>query len=644
LLAIRGNSGNNLVEESAVTLLTRAFAQPWMLWLLCALPAITMLLAWARWRRRRALLQLGTPYLVERLTGLDSRRRRGQTSFLLLGLLALAVGDAGPRWGGGSPPERLGGKDIVIVLDLSRSMLAEQPSRLERARRALRDLAETLETRGGHRVALVTFAAHAKLQFPLTCDYDHFRFVLEQLDADDVPPALRPQAREKIASGTRLGEALRLAAASHDSEHAGRQDIVLLSDGDDPAHDEEWLEGVQAARKQALPVHVVALGDPHEPHPIPKGNDVLRHEGAIVQSKLNEALLQEIAHRTQGTYFPARTNDLALGRLMHGYLERGSDSESASAQADDALGAAAEAHPAWFLCPALIFLGMSMLVGDGRRRRAPRNNWQALRLAMAGLAAFFVSAEPLESVEDLVRRGNSAFATQQFEEALQWYGKAEATTTDPGLVAFNKGATLYRLGRFDEAAVHYQRCLEDQLIPRDRLARASYDLGTAILHARPEQRQRLEQAIEALRHCLDSSPPKELRDDALHNLELARWLWLRAKAASSSENANTSENGSDRPPTQNAASQEQPGQIAKNGTNATNDGGAEEKATLEPGMQAKQKKLGHGALEVLPDDGKLAPLSPEETAAHLDETVARLRRDRRSAWELVPSPPNVKDW
>ncbi len=621
----------------------RAFAQPWMLWLLSALPAVVLLMAWARWRRRRALLQLGTPYLVERLTAIDVRRRRGQAACLLFGLLALIVAGAGPRWGDAKPPERLEGKDIVIVLDMSRSMLAEQPSRYERSRRALRDLADTLETRGGHRIALVVFAAHAKLLFPLTGDYDHFRFVLEQLDANNLPPGLRPQAGEKIASGTRLGEALRLATRSHDSLRAGRQCIVLLSDGDDPAHDEEWLDGVQAAHKHAIPIHVVAVGDPREAHSVPQGDDFLRHAGAIVQSKLNEPILQEIARRTQGIYFPARTSDLALGRLMRSYLETQTETTDSAVEAKESLPPTANAHPGWFLLAALLLLSMSMLVGEETRSPSARNRLAA-RTALVGLAALLISAEPLSSVEDCVRRGNEAFSKQQFEKALAWFTKAEATTADPGLVALNKGAALFRLGRFREAATHYQRCLEDQLIPRERLARTSYDLGTALLHARPEERQALEQAIDAFRRCLDSAPPAALREDALHNLELARWLWIKAKAASPSEKTNAAEEGSDRPPATPAAGQEQSGEASKSGADAGNDGAPEQKGTTEPGLQANQKNMGHGPREVLPDEGKLAPLTPDETAAHLEQVMGRLRRERHAAWQLVAPAPNVKDW
>src|SRR5262249_51625190 len=148
------------------------------------------------WRqRRRALALVGN---LPALVGLIRRRRGARLlrgSCFFLGIVLLIVGAAGPQWGHEHDPEGAGaGRDLVGVIDLSRSMLAEQPSRQERARRALRDLADTLQLHGGHRVALVVFAARPRLVFPLTNDYDHFREALNAWDADNLPPELRPNA------------------------------------------------------------------------------------------------------------------------------------------------------------------------------------------------------------------------------------------------------------------------------------------------------------------------------------------------------------------------------------------------------------------------------------------------------------------
>ena len=641
-----------------MTVWLRWFAQPWALWLLFTLPVVSLLLAWAAWRRRRALRQLGTAFLVERLVLIRPRARRWQAIALSLGLFGVIVGLAGPRWGVAAQPELLGGKDIVIVLDLSKSMLAEQPSRLERARRSLRDFADMLEGRGGHRVALVVFAAHAKLQFPLTGDYDHFRFAVEQLDAEIVPPALRPQPGEKAVSGTRLGEALRLAAATHDPKRAGWQDVILLSDGDDPARDDEWALGVGEAHKLNIPVHVVAVGDPQEPHAIRIGNDVLRFGDVLVETKLNEALLQEITRRTGGIYFPAHLSALPLGKLLRGYLGRRPDMLEPQIPGNDAKLFQAEARYAWFLLPAFFLLAMVVLTGDGLApagRIADDESPSAVnrangrttfaRVAVLALLPLLMSAETAPLAEDCLRQGNAAFARQQFEEALAWYTKAEFATDDPGLVAFNKGAALYRLGRFDEAAAHYQRCLEDQAIPAFRLARTSYDFGTALVRADTKDRRRLEQAIAAFRQCLAAQPAADLRTDALANLELAKWLWLQAKPSANREPPDGADDSHERPPNADPRGGNDPARTLGNAPGMADEGGPDKNGVDPPGLHGSRKKLAHGPLQMLPDSDKLTPLTPDETTAHLEQIVDRVRRERRSYWQqAAPTPAQVKDW
>ncbi|MCI0681261.1 MAG: VWA domain-containing protein [Gemmataceae bacterium] len=652
------------MTASSVTAWVRWFAQPWALWLLFALPALSLLFAWANWRRRRALRQLGAPHLVERLIHLRPRLRRWQSLALFFGLLGLIIAAAGPRWGGGAPPELLGGRDIVVALDLSKSMLAEQPSRLERARRSLRDLADGLEARGGHRVALVIFAAHAKVQFPLTRDYDHFRFAVEQLDPEALPPALRPQPGAKTPSGTRLGEALALAASLHDPKRRGWQDILLLSDGDDPADDDEWRRGIQAAHQQHMPIHVVAIGDPREPHPIRQGDDLLRHAGIVVQSKLNEPLLQEIARRTKGIYIPAHQTALPLGQLMRGYLESRPDRDEGDRDEPVAGLQAAPRYP-WFLLPACVLLALTMSAGDGPKpRRLPASeaggkvNGNAngkgappalvARWAVVLLLPFLISAAPLPPVEDLVRQGNAAFERREFDEALERYAEAAPASADPGLIAFNQAAALFRLGRFDEAAAWYQRCLEDGAIPPARRARANYDLGAALIRAGSDDRGRLEHAIAALRRCLDSGAATDLRADARHNLELAKWLWLKAKPAQTSQSADANQDPSNQGPEKQPHSQPRGnGEPKRNGVQNAGlvEGGPDRNGIDQIGLEAKQKKLAHGPLQVLPDNSKLTPLSSDETEAHLEQFLERMRRERRAYWrQFAAAPPDVKDW
>jgi Ca-activated chloride channel family protein len=268
---------------------------------------------------------------------------------------------AGPQWGRDWNQSAAPGRDLVVVVDCSRSMLAETPSRLERARDALIDLADAVENRGGHRLALVLFAGKSKLACPLTHDYDHFRSKLDSLESSAKERDLEPGPAEK--SGTRLGQALSLAATCDDPRYAGTRDILLLSDGDDPVRDAEWRNGARIAVALAIRVHAVGIGDPNIASVIRLDSGPLMHDGKPVGTRLEEAPLREIAEMTGGVYTPARTRTVPLGALYLdtiGALQEREDS-------DDTLPVYQQRY-GWFLAPALGFLVVFIFLGDGSRK------------------------------------------------------------------------------------------------------------------------------------------------------------------------------------------------------------------------------------------------------------------------------------
>jgi Ca-activated chloride channel family protein len=338
------------------------FAQPWALWLLAVLPPLTLLAALARWRRRRALLRLGGAFALQAM--LAPRRWAGlfQGMCLTLGLTLLVFGVAGPQWGRDPHHQVSSGRDLVVVLDLSRSMLAEQPSRQKFARDALLGLADSLQKRGGHRVALVVFAAKAKRVLPLAQDYDLFRDALKQQDAASLPPELLP-GEDGPPSGTRIGAGLRLAVNTLEADRDHPQTILLVSDGVDPADDNEWNEGVIAAVAKGVPVHVVGVGDPVTPRPILVNDQPLRHpEGdRDVESTLQEGPLRQIADRTGGTYIAARRFALPPDSLYEAVLGREAQAGGRTAQFPRP-----QQHYGWFLGGAVALLTLATLIRSRR--------------------------------------------------------------------------------------------------------------------------------------------------------------------------------------------------------------------------------------------------------------------------------------
>ncbi len=348
--------------------MTHWFAHPWLLLTLAGcFPLLIGLLLWSSARRQRALLQLGP-----RLARLDALPRprgwmRLRRLCLALGLLLLGLGLAGPQWGRDWGQSAAPGRDLMVVVDCSRSMLAETPSRLERAQAALLDLVRTVQKQGGHRLGLVVFAGKAKLLCPLTHDYDHFRSTLSSLESQPFNPDLGPGANNGGApedSGTRIGLGLH-EAIRFQGKHLAARDILLLSDGDDPARDGEWQYGIDEAREQGIPVSVVGLGDPDDASPIRIGGETQKHEGKEVRTRLEEAPLRKVAQETGGTYVPARTRALPLGEVYLNLVA----SQARREQSEDVLPVYRQRYPL-FLLPAFALLLLTLVLpeqgGKGR--------------------------------------------------------------------------------------------------------------------------------------------------------------------------------------------------------------------------------------------------------------------------------------
>jgi Ca-activated chloride channel family protein len=329
------------------------FANPRALTLLAVLPALALLALLARRRRARALTRLGSVLAFGSSVAVRDHLAPLRGLCFTTGLSLLVVGIAGPQWGR-DWARAAPGRDVVVVLDMSRSMTAESPSRFQRAKNALADLADMLQKRGGHRVGLVVFAGRAKVVCPLTHDYDHFRETLEELDAADPPDDLRPV--NSSDSGTRIGAGLRAAAALHDDRFHGFQDIMLISDGDDPVPDNEWHDGVTAAHARGIPVHTVGVGDPDNDSPIPTADGPLMYNDKVIRTRLVEKPLEDIARLTGGTYTPAHTKGLPLGELFRERIEARPGHEN-----DDGVDSLQvyQQRYAWFFGGALLLLAFA---------------------------------------------------------------------------------------------------------------------------------------------------------------------------------------------------------------------------------------------------------------------------------------------
>lgn len=259
-----------------------------------------------------------------------------------------------------------------------------------------------------------------------------------------------------------------------------------------------------------------------------------------------------------------------------------------------------------------------------------------------------VSAAPSTDPAELVRQGNAALDRADYAAAVDFYARAEERITDPGLVSFNKGTALYRLGRFREAELHFRRCREDATGPR--LARVHYDLANCLLReAQGKDTAALAEAIRLYSQCLTAAEADPtLAADARHNLEVAKLLWLEARANKDKPDERDPNDGADNskpPPKGNdpRPGMEEPGA----GTPDPNEkaGPPSAVADQQP-TPTEQPRPGPGNLPPVPDKDELIPLSHEDAAAHLQratEQILRERREYRQRSVKVPAK-EVKDW
>ena len=274
-------------------------------------------------------------------------------------------------------------------------------------------------------------------------------------------------------------------------------------------------------------------------------------------------------------------------------------------------------------------------------------------VALSVVGWVLVAAAEPGSVADDVRAGNEAFARGDWEEAEARYTRAEELSPDPGLVAFNKGAALYRRGDFRRAELCFRRALGDAAIPPERRGRALYDLGNCLVRQAGETDVKtLQAAIECYERALREAPEEGVRTDAGHNLEVAKLLWARARARRPP--------GERDPEWDDRQDPRRPPPEPKSpdpGAEGTAEGPkkAEAGARLdigkgpEAGMTQKETDKatpGAGNLPVLPDTGQVESLAPEDARAVLKKTAERLQRERQKLREEAAQGdrPRAKDW
>jgi Ca-activated chloride channel family protein len=358
-----------------------------LLWLIAA-AAITVLgVGTALWRRRAAT-RFADAALVARIApGLSLSR--GIWRAVLLGGAAccLSVALMDPRAAEQTEEVTRRGADVMFVVDVSRSMLAEDasPNRLERARTFISD---AIDAMGGDRAGLIDFAGVAAVRAPLTLNYDALKAAVDGLEPKD-----------SRRGGSMLGDAIRLAAESFPTDDAGHA-IVILSDGEDMGSDP--LDAAKEAAERGIRIVTVGIGDAREGARIPVGDGPNRrflvHDGEEVWSRMDAATLRDVADATGGLYVPAATAQVELGEILTRTL-----SDLERTEGDSSVARTTAPLFQWPAGLALVLLVIESMVSARARRSSPAQDTMA--------RAVRNDASPAPSVRRAGRRARPKRAT-----------------------------------------------------------------------------------------------------------------------------------------------------------------------------------------------------------------------------------------
>jgi Ca-activated chloride channel family protein len=483
-----------------------------MLYLLWFAPLFAVLLVYGHGKRKRILASFATRTARLALAPLVSPGRRIlKAALVLLVFPLLAVGLAGFQHGYSWQTIERQGVSLMLALDCSKSMLATDvaPSRIERAKRKIHDLAGMLQ---GDKVGLVAFAGTAFLQCPLTLDYSGFDLFLSALRPEDMP-----------AQGTDLAAAVRTALAGFDLKDGSERAILLVTDGESPGADgvKAALAAAEEAAAQKTRIFCVGVGSP-EGAPVPDGKGGFKKDasGALVHSKLDEDTLQKMAAISGGAYVRSVAGDLDLDSIYKQRIRGAMEAKTLSSGRKQLF----KDRFRWFLGLALALLLIELLIPAARPKPKPMKSTSLGLLALLSLCALAPASALAASASSLAQDGLAAYEKQDYEAALKLFLDAQIKSPEDPVLAYDAGNAQYRLKHYEEARNNYQTALQalekqGKAAPAELAAlkpKALYNLGNA--HFRLDQ---LPEAAKSYEQTLKLDPNDE---DAKKNLELVKKL------------------------------------------------------------------------------------------------------------------------
>ncbi|MFC1453960.1 VWA domain-containing protein [Verrucomicrobiota bacterium] len=430
------------------------FVNGWVLFLVWAVPALAFLWFMLFKQKRKAIQSfLAKPMLSKLAPASKPSRFYWQLALVQIGFILILIAAARPQWGMEERTVFQRGRDLIIALDVSRSMLARDvhPNRLLRAKADIQDLLRELR---GDRVALIAFRGHAVQLCPLTTDYSFLEQILDGVTVESAP-----------GGETNIGDAIDKALAAFETDEGAHRAMILISDGEDLAG--QAKASAERAKSKGIVIFTVGLGDP-KGATIPgatKKEPVMTYQGKKVISKLQHETLKEIADITGGAYVPVGVANVKLGRLYSEHL-----SKITARDIEESLQKRMIERYQIFLLPGILALLAAAFLSHGRlatHKKTPDLSGQPMktdftRTAAVKLLLYFMFSA-LFVCGRLSAQTNAATNTSLLTSAdtvSRGMQDTKATNRElnklpTGREGASKAQGLYRRGAYRQAALAY---------------------------------------------------------------------------------------------------------------------------------------------------------------------------------------------
>ncbi|MEJ7626387.1 MAG: VWA domain-containing protein [Ferruginibacter sp.] len=480
---------------------------------LAGIPILLILFFLAVNRKKRIAAKIGDKTLVKELTKQYHPGKFTLKFFLILiGFSAVAVAFANIRSAGTNENVKRNGVDIMIALDVSNSMLAQDlsPTRLDRAKQAISKLIDKLDN---DRVGLVIFAGKAYLQMPLTGDHGAAKMYLSAATPESVP-----------TQGTVIGEALKMCHLSFNSQEKKYKAVILLSDGED--HEESAIKQAEQMSEQGVVIHTVGVGTVQGSSiPDPETGDLKKdNAGNVVVTRLNEEPLKNIASIGKGQYQLFSSTDAVVSNLIAQLKTM--DQRNIT---DKSLFNY-KSYFQYFLALAFLLLVIELFISEKKRLSRKVKPLVTVLFLLISFSAYS------QEDKELVKKGNAEFKRKDHPAAIISYKKAAEMNTDNQAAIYNLGGALYKNGDSSKAITTYEVATKSAKDPLDK-SNAFYNKGVVYHNSK-----KLPECIEAYKSALRINPNDE---DARQNLQKA--LQEQKQKQSGGSNQDKNKNKSPKP-------------------------------------------------------------------------------------------------